>query len=268
MPRRKRRRWVRFKRKVDAVQFTGLGTQSIVFNSSDYINAAAGAQGVGSIALYGLSGLSGTDGNVLMGQNDLEMIKTNASFNDAKQVTFRSAVLDVTCKNEPVSSEDPGTQIEVDVYEYVWRPKRQTPIGTSGQSGLAALQQGFFSQATIGSGAALQPTTRGVTPFQCPEAMSWIKILKKTKFFLPVGSTFTYQIRQPKNFWFDMGDPNTFGAQENCRGRTRGLFFFVKGVPTLATASTGANLVIGCTRTYEYKVEAITDNQDAFIVAV
>lgn len=269
MPRRKRRRWVRFKRKVDAVQFSGLGMQSVVFNSADYITAAVGAQGVGSVCLYGLRGVSGTGGGVLMGQNDLYMIKSNAGYTNTQKIAFRSAVLDITCKNEPIDSEDSGTQLEVDLYEYVWRKGRPMESqSTAYGSGLSALQTGFTDQPTLGSAAALAVTTRGVTPFQCPEGMSYLKILKKTKFFVPVAGTFTYQLRQPRNFWFDMGDPSSGLDIESCAGRTRGVLIFVKGVPTLATPASGARLVVGCTRTYEYKIEGETVSRDGFIVAV
>lgn len=265
MPRRKRKRWVRFKRKVDAVQFSGLGMQSVVFNQADYIAAADGVQGVGSVCMYGLLGSSGTaSSGVFLGQRDLVNIVNTGNFNSGDKLMFRSACLDVTCKNEPAEGSE-ATQAEVDVYEYVWRKTRNVVAGARSAKGM--LEEGLVNAGPIGTAFQLTMATRGLTPFQIPEAMSYLKILKKQKFFVPAGGTFTYQIRDPKNFWFDCGDA-TNGATpvENCRGRTRGLIFFVKGVPTLTTAASALNLVIGCTRTYEYKKEDVTSVNDGFIV--
>lgn len=257
MPRRKRVRWVRFKKRVDAVQFSGLGMTSIVFNDSDVIATTSPNQNMGTICLYGLTGASGTDTpSQILGQNDLAKIASAGSYSADEKLMFRSGVLDVTARNQSES----GGQIECDVYEYVWRRKSQMA------SGKAALVAGFTASGVYGLTPPLAITTRGTTPFQNSEAMSYMKILKKTKFFLGENQTFTYQIRSPQNWVFDCGDISVVGQLvEQQLGRTRGLLFVVKGVPTVNSAAPSVELALGVTRTYEFKVEGETANRTGFI---
>jgi len=257
MPRRQKKRWLAFKRKVKAVDKDHMGTNVAVMNDSDVLIATNGSQVVGSVCLYGLTGQSGFPNGVgaLMGQNDLARIRTQTPLTDADKIEFRSGVLDITARN---TGED---QIECDVYEYSWK-KFENSGSASG-----ALNNGFVAANQLGANKVFVDT-RGSTPFQCPEGMSYLKIWKKTKFFVPVDGTFTYQMRNPKNWVWDAGDVTRAGdgTSEQHR-RCRGLLIYVKGVPVQPSAPEDpppvwpiARLTVGCTRTYTWKQEGEKDN--------
>ena len=110
MPRRKRKRWTRFIRKVDAVAERNLGSRTVVFNvTTSWTNQVAGLQDVGYCALYPASSPTASGGVTIM--NDLAQIGTfeNVNLNPtaadgstiwaSTKIIFKSAVLDITFRN-------------------------------------------------------------------------------------------------------------------------------------------------------------------------
>lgn len=260
MPRRKRKQWTRFVKKVDAANHRGLGTQSIVFNASDTLSWPVGTQGFGSVALYGLFGGQSLD-TIGMGTADLNKIVGGLGYQINEKIMFRSAVLDVTFTNTGVPGED-GSNVEVDVYEYVW--KKQNVSGSA--------QQLYFQAAantpTLPGALGLLPTSRGATPFQFPEASQFLKVLNKKKYLLPVGASATYQVRDPKNRIFDCGTAfvGETGAREGLIGWTKGIIIIAKGIANLAGTDPLGGITVGCTRTYSFKKEDVEGNNDGFLL--
>lgn len=76
-----------------------------------------------------------------------------------------------------------------------------------------------------------------------------MKILKKTKYLVPVGQAFTYQMRDRKNRVLtndDVADYNSFAK----RGWTKGFFFVCKS--TVGDTEGDGACKIGVTRTYRF----------------
>lgn len=208
------------------------------------MSAAAGFQAVSEIVLYGIKGTADT-------HNDIATIMATfgaAADQERKKILFYSAVLDTTITNV---SELSGVA-EVDVYEFVFR-KAITDDNWLDRATLAMQDQETMSTMltyTIG--------TRGWTPFQACLALKYIRILKKTKFFIGNGQAITYQMRDPSNRWYsgqDLSDPITIWP-----GKTKGIIIIGKGLIDGAGVGTACNLAVGYTKSYNFTVQ---ENENA-----
>lgn len=247
MPYKRRRRWVKFSRRVSAVMQKDIATRTVVFNgavdtSGDIVSNATD-QGVAEVMLYGFRG--DADAFYVQGAQDLSRVLTALQLSGNSKIRFKSGVLDLTARSI-------NQNIELDVYEVMCR--RTQNFGTL----KAALAQGFSdTPVPPGASTGLSLLRRGVTIFDCPKGIkiSGARVMKKTKYFLPVGNTMTYQIRDPKNRYFNTD--SLIGANGdvgfNRPGMTRVVFFVWKAVPG-STATPPAQLTIGATRKYAYTI--------------
>jgi len=234
MPKRRKRRWRKFKKRVNYVIDSALGTRSIIRNGSQTqsITDGSGNQTYLEATLYGIKG-SGL-------HDDVYKIFQTFGTDDqlrGRLIRFKSAVLDITVVNK--SAESQGA--EVDVYEYYVRKSfPEADVGT--------LLDGVLADAVTPVMSAMvtfNKETRGFTPFQAPAALKYIKIKKKTKYFLASGQTFTYQIRDARNRVFNgeyVNDSQPFRG-----GWTKGLLITGKAV---AGGTGNVSLAMGITKTY------------------
>jgi len=259
MPAWKRRNWKRFTRKVEAVAERKKGTASIVFNTVKREAITDGLQRMYGITLFGYRGTAvlGPDAY----DRDLYEISLSTKPGDGASVTsfnrkihFRSAVLDITFRNVHTTNA-----VELDLYE--WECRKDCPFNrlidliTNAQSDPLAL--------TMTGVGGLTHDDVGVTPFQIPAALKYISILKKTKVFIPISGTATYQIRKAKNRWWSTTEiddkPNHFAK----RGWTVGIWMVQKGVPGMVgvtpNRALSSDVVASITRTYCLKT---IDNQE------
>jgi hypothetical protein len=225
-----------------------IATQIALRNSSvnQTIAAGAGTQAYFAVALKGNHGSA--DNNSVVGMQDLALISskdTTGSLNTStKAFILSSAILDITFTNT-------GTiPVEVDVYT-VQAKRSQNHLA----SPVAEQSAAEASTVTIGTGSALDLTTRGATPFDFP---LWSRygnsILKKQKFFVtPSGGTFTYQMKDPRNHYIRTLDMAVGNAVDySHKNITQYLYFVVKKVA--GYDATSAAFVCGATRRYAYKI--------------
>lgn len=254
MPRYKKKRWVGFVKKTNAVNLSKLGTKSIVFN--DVFGEATASplfQYAHCVALYGYAGSPDNATNEI-GWQDVRRIGNNdiTTDNYTEKFVFSSAILDTTFHNTGT------TKLEVDVYEIMC---------TGRNHGASWLQDYIVVQSATGAidgvGTSLNLQQRGVTPFEFGGLSKLgYKIAKKTKFFSGPGEVFTYQMRDAKNRWVNGYDLYRFsaGSVGVHHKMTKCLVFIAKSVPGTPADQNG-NYSIGCTRTYKYKV--LLGNSDA-----
>lgn len=232
-----------------------LGTQVAVRNATIAGNFAAGAttqQAVAS-ALYGITGNAAT--GVRNGFNDVETIlDADPSANEAtERVLFISGVMDITYTN---TSTVQFTQ-EVDVYVIRFKGSKG-----SGPDLVTDYNSAFSAMTNVGGTQITDFSPRGVTPFDNPVASSrGYQVLKKTKYFVSAGQTFTYQHRDPRNHWLSMSEYKFAGATESWAHPKMSicLLFIVKAVTGTPIANAGS-YSIGCTRKYAYKI--LNQNKD------
>jgi len=254
MPRRRRRQWVKFVRKVKAVVYKGLGTKTVLFNEQMVAPAAPNdQQRFVTVTLYGFMGsmdASDVTGNrdlYRIALNDPEIFKSGTGTSQVPvngKLLMGSGILDMTMTN---TSE---TAVEVDVYLIV------SGMFTNNRT----INDGFNDPNTptiAGSGNGIGLNThRGATPFDFPQVISAnkLKILSKKKYFLPVGNTATYQFRDSRNHYINCSkfheqkqpiEADKIYGPFNYPGVTKTIMIVYKSV---AGATVSAQLKIGVSR--------------------
>lgn len=252
MPARKRRTWTKFVKKVQAANERALGTKTLVYNYS-YTGSSTTANGQNFLfcSLYGCHGSAPANE---IGSNDLYTLFENAYdvTGDNNKLTFKSAVLDVTLTNTGTN------KLEVDVYVLSYWGQSAFANFNAAHSEAAAdtptmdpNSTGFFTPLTI--------FKRGVTLFDMPALIKNAKctVVKKIKYWIDVGDTVTYQIR----------DPRTHVISENqvvdnfhptLPKLTQSLFINFKPVSGSSDTS-GNTLTMGVTRKYSINSADVTD---------
>lgn len=284
MPRRRRKQWKGFVRKVNAVSERSLGSRSVVFNTAQtFQNLTTGSQGLGYCALY--SGRSSGDSfmNDLVNLSSYENIgnptaAAGITIGDTTKWLFQSAILDVTFRNTSGVLSSSGTvitldsiaKLEVDVYEII-SSREWTDNGGDKFDVTSTLTYGASITPTIGnSGTALTLALRGVTPWEIPAALSYyrLKILKKTKYFVNNGDTFTYQVRDPKRHVL-LQERMEQLATGNVPRLSRHILVIFKMVPGITVGGSDGNYVerisLGITRKYFYKIEGANEDRDKWV---
>lgn len=254
MPRYKRRRWVKFVKKVNFAVTKQLGTKTVVFNDTIQASATAGLQSFMEANLYGL--LGGVDAIGGCGARDLFTIANNDPVNLTGKLIYCSAVLDITFINATTTETNPNSAVaEVDVYEVYYKGQR---FGYDYFQDMLA--DGFNDTSNINAGTPLTLATRGVTPFECPEGITKGKfvIFKKTKFLLGRAQTATYQVRDSRQHTIGKDEAIGTSATIAKPGWTKTIFFIVKSV----VSSDAVVVQAGCTRKYSYKVLEQSNDAD------
>lgn len=258
MPYRRKKGWIAFSRKVRAVMQKDMGTKTAVFNgsvgpTSGFLGDNATQQGYAEVALYGFKGVA--DGLGTQGFQDMQKLYSGST--TPENIRFKSAVLDITARSL-------NRNVELDVYDITCRK-------TINHNALSAvLIDGFSAMPNLpGAATGITLTQRGVTIFDCPDGikLGGIKVHKKMKYFLPTGSTMTYQIRDPRNRYFNGDDiTQTEAVGFNKPGMTRILFFIWKALPGEPNAGSGdwAQMQIGTTRKYSWTVLEENASADRF----
>lgn len=285
MPSSKKKPWKRFVRKVHAVSEKSLGAQTVVFNTSvESLNVTPNQHAFGTVALY-------SNKSTFTHLNDVYRIQqrhksasgstsakaiadqgVTANVNDTSMFLFQSGVMDCTFRNisgNSVSSTlNSELTLEVDVYELAWNSPSNDRNDGEMNSIVDVFTRGFAATSSIGQqGDGMEITQRGVTPFECPQGLSQykVKILKKTKYFLPNNGQFTYQIRDPTRHKMS-GEKIDDRPGCNIPGVTKWLFYIAKTLPGIVLDDDKAEILrVGVTRKYMYKIRGEPSRRDYYV---
>lgn len=276
MPRFKKRRWKAFRRKVNAIAEKELGSRTVVFNNTvQFQETTPGLQVHGTLALYPqfsteahLADLS----TLVNWENDgNSTAAAGETIDETTKFIFQSGVLDMTIRNTSNDGSDPASilsdyAMEVDVYEMTMkRTAMDGPTSLNNLRSVFAVGEADTKKLDAAP-IALQVIRRGCTPWDVPATLSryGLKILKKTKLFLPSGGTATYQIRDPKRHVAPMAAlRDSLGF--NKPGWTRIVYLIAKPVVSLPVDLDHIpELSVGVTRKYLYKIEGMNDTRDGF----
>lgn len=284
MPPRKKRIWRKFVKKVNAVSEKELGTRTVVFNHQTTSTVTNNTlQALSQKTLYGNSSTNSWN-NDLKQIGNLENVGNptaadDATIDDTTKFIFQSGVLDITMCNRSTRRDDmlvesPASEakLEVDLYELTVRKSARDATGNFNNI-ISLIQDGELAQTIAGTTAAggqgMDLDLRGVTPFDLPMSLGryGIKILKKTKYFIPNGDTVTYQIRDPGRHVFTRREL-TQAEGFNKPGVTRVVLLIAKMIPGLlvgtAAGTYQCRITCGFTRKYMYKIEGINETRDAY----
>jgi len=284
MPRKRRKRWASFVKKVGAVEERQLGTRTVLFN--DQLSQTSGATTGQNSLTVGLYGFVNSTAGWLNDMNQIGQLENEsnptanagATINNNSKIVFTSAIMDITLRN--VSTFRSGGEdnlasdaaLELDIYE-VYLRKEAGDIGGVGAFETISDMLNRYDEAEIGgTGTGIAISDRGASPFELGSALSrcGIKILKKTKFFIPNGQTITWQTRDPKRHVCRYGDLETNDGWIK-PGWTRANFLIYKLVPGLPVGTTDgtykAQISCGMTRKYAYKVEGFNEPRERLLGA-
>lgn len=269
MPRRKRQKWRSFVKKVKAAT-TDNGNISFVYNGTlgQITNNVVGGtkqQGLAAFHLYGRNA-TGKANNEVGGLDMLQIVtdlrnSTEDPILTSTKIQFTSAVLDITFTNISDNTQYEGA-LEVDVYHIAYPMKKEYVVNGL----IAALNAGSIQtsqlQTTIPKVTINQ---RGVTPFGIGQAVSvsGLKILRKTKYFVPRGDSFTSQIRDPFNRTID----NERLVDKACfyiPGWTQTLFIIAKPADLIADDAT-FSFTVGATRSYNVTYEGLHEDKSRYL---
>lgn len=281
MPAKKRKRWARFIKKVNAVDERELGTRTVLFNDTivtRYTNPVQ--QGCLTVGLYTFKNASRgwLDDLNQIGQLENEGNPTaaaGATIDKNSKIMFHSSVMDMTIRNTSelqtaagIYALDAQAAIELDVYDIILGENTQDSVDT--YTSLSELLNGNDDKEIGGTGTGIEIQDRGATPFELPSNIGRfkLKVLQKTKYFVPNGQTITLQERNPKRKVIRYGELETNDGF-NKRGWTRFKFLIYKAVPgvTVGTAvgTFRMSITVGLTRKYMYKVEGFNEPRERLL---
>jgi len=258
MPRRKRKRYVKFVKRIRSVLYKDLAPQYQMFRSFITGNLANGTQGVFSAGIYGENGVPATSND--MGISDLFQLDTETGVTTLlNSWDLRSAVLDIEITNLPTALFT-GTQT-VDCYEIICR-KAVTTQGAAAIVGPAdCFNKGFALQNLLGANTALGSTTPGVTPFQCKLFTSHFKILKKTRVLLSPGQATHFMYRDTKKRQYIYEN----ASRPVCApGWYHGFLFIIQGVCDIGNFATATSYSCTAQRYYTYAVNSQNEVQAGY----
>jgi len=243
MPYRKRKRWTSFVKKVHAANERQLGTKTLVYSVQvTGTTSAVGGQNWQFCSLYGVNG-SGASSE--KGATDLYQIFQQAydAALENQKLTFKSAVLDLTLTNTGTN------KLEVDLYHLsYWGSPALTSFNATHNEAVNDTPTmdpngtAFFGPLSLAK--------RGVTPFDIPALMKLGKftIVKKVKYWIDVGDTITYQIRDAKTHV--ISESSVLESNKFAQAKlTQSLYINFKPVAGAAETE-GNSLTMGVTRKY------------------
>lgn len=265
MPRYKRRRWVRFMKKVAAVQLKQAGLKTVVFNSRSTVSTAPGFQNVFCLGLYGVNGtVDGGNGFRVHGWNDIYRIFKNdpdivqsgavpGNVPVSGKLQFGSGVLDFTLRNL-----DPGIEAEVDIY-YGYFYKDDDAAQAKADTNPIRRYEFATADVIRAGNSATNISERGNTLFDKPAGISecGYHVTKKVKMLLAPGQSTFIQHRDPKNHMIDWTNVKDVGYAK--RKLTFGIWIVFKPSVT-ASDDAVSTLSVGVTRKYSYAI--VEDNVD------
>lgn len=266
MPKAKKKRWVKFSRKVRAVIHKNLGKGTLVRNSAgNGFNWKPSVDLVGFFGpqTWGMATLLGSAGSTSItgythGQDDLnELFKSeNQDLLKMSKVVISSAILDITLSARFAGANT--VPLEIDVYHVMcYGPGQRT---TGGPCDLYTVMKDTYAMPNQNPDSFPRTTGlgRGETLFDIPgllKTQQW-KILKKTKMFVNAGSQITYQHRDSKDHVI-RGETMFLNAATNTmqlKGITQHIIFCAKPIIGYSWVENTPLFEFGVTRKYSYRI--------------
>lgn len=262
MPRRKRRAWKKFTKKVNAVVNKQLGLKKHLFSHVTRDSAPTGSTYYGNAMLYtpdarvnDLSADMGTFFREMFPAAVFDNMNVFGVADAQKVIRFESAQLEVTWRN--VGSNP----VIIDLY-YV-KCRRDFGLTSSdvlnninGIFVLGFQKQGLVEDLEDNStpfSTGQLATQYGTTPFQSPLFCQHYKIYSKRKITIAPGNTVSKTLKDPKNRYINSGEQRASICKRN---QTHGYFWQFYGVPGLGedlpVHCTSADIITSVTKKYAY----------------
>lgn len=256
MPRRKRKRWTSFKKKVMHIATNLTGLKQSVWTHTQQVTSPADTQTFidnhVAMSLY-----SGATGNYDHMQNLYTLARTiNAGTNPNQKLVVSGWLVETQIVNQA------ATTAYIDMY--YWRAKKDVPNTAFGSfAALWAESLADTDTIVLPGVTALTVDDYGVTPFQGIQLAKSVRIWKKTRVKLAPGGVTQIETRSGRNYYRNQSfdEDYTMG-----RGVTEGVFMVTYGIPTnVNVKATSVDLRVTSNYNYSWRLiqdsRALTSNQ-------
>lgn len=185
MPRRKRKAWKKFTKKVRHVELQAQPLQVYTYESTQNLTSAAN-QGQVFSRICGGTTLTGNDEiyQIFQGAYNVANVAACAPY----KIYIKSICMDIQMTNTG------SYPIIVDVYTIQCRSKFASAVDVG-----AHLVNSWNELQSPAGGGSVTTSKTALTPFDAPNFCSYWKILKKKEYIIGSNNTVTLQLRNPKN---------------------------------------------------------------------
>lgn len=247
MPRRRRRRWLSFKKKVDFISDKKHGLKSWIVTQPETFTATQDTSNMFVEELFSIDGDTnhkdvGDIARAILGDtvfNNEYSVSGSSGINTSKAISFESANMEVTMTNTGAN----GAIVEVYHFQCRKDARQFATPGYNNPGGYYVV--GFNKTSTPSDPDTLNDpdpvvsdpltfSTVGTTPFQCPLFCSHFQIIKREKFTVPAGSSIQKSLRIPKNRSLNVNNLRSLNCK---RGWTEGFLFQFQGLPGSVTGT-------------------------------
>lgn len=258
MPRKKKKQWRKFTKRVQAVQLKGSGSQFLVNLRQQRVlsNVNGGKQTFTSIhtacGLTGLGGAGGTDDFLTIAQRVVAASQVPGVALDNVKFVVSGWMVETQIVNN-------GTNTAY-IDMYYWRASKKVPqfMDATQVSAANIFEKGFSDMAANfpGGGSSLDAFDYGATPYQNPQFSRTMKIWKKTRVKLAPGGVTQVETRSGKNYFRTWSIDEDYGM-DTC---TEGIFMITYGIPGAVqppnpiNTSTPVDLSFSTNANYTYKI--------------
>lgn len=251
-PRRRKKRWVRFVRKVKHVVSKGLAPQFNVLVKTVTVSAIAGSQGSTDIfTVLGSNGNSHTNDMSYLFDRAFATIIPNTSIGGQTKQSLRIQVTGWMA--ECVVVNYGLTLVYLDCY--YWRTKKNYKSEGLGVKDLWTNSLGNVDANIVPTGTETKLTIDdyGVTPFQGPTFVKHCEIWKKTRVKIPSQGTAQFVLRSGRDHYRSWSFDQDFALLQ---GATEGILFVQYGAPTeLVPITSGSGLRYTLNTNYTWRVQ-------------
>lgn len=192
---RRRRRWIRFTKKVQAVARDDLPTQVVFRTSSNVLAtaAAANSQNHTSYSLYGGDGAGGSWDDLLTLFTDSLAVAPAGTIASALELFMKTAHIEITMRNIAGSNT-----AKVDIYTI----KFKDDIDAASYNSVSSIfSNTITAYPTLGgTTTALNAAIRGVTPFMAPMFGTMCTIVSVKSYILAAGEVGTFKYVDKHHF--------------------------------------------------------------------
>lgn len=249
MPYRRKRRWIRLKRSVNAVIDKRLATNVLHLRrvNPTVITAPSGGQGAVHVVMFDASIRAEISDAVDRMEPIMPGVETPAAGHNKHAVV--GWIMNTIIRN---TTAEP-TVAYLDVYYF--RTKRDVPLvefANMGTMWVDGFNINMYNEATAPKGSPLDHSDLGVTPWANPAMRKFLDIYMKKRIRLGAGQDTELSLRSSKTIY---NNGEIFQDQKSfIRGVTQGMLIVFHGGPTTITNAESVQLTASTTRTVYYKM--------------
>lgn len=256
MPYRKKRRWIRLKRSVNAVIDKRLATNVLHLRDvNPQVRSSATAQGQsGEQRAFGstftmFDYVSRQEISAAVNRMQPEMPGVDAPVDGYNKYVVVGWMMNIIIRNVT----DTPSIAYLDCY--YWRAKRDVPsVEFADMENMWAngFDYNMWNTAPVPKGSPLDYSDVGATPWANPAMRKFVEIYKKTRIRLGQGQDTELSLRSSRS-WYNNGEAFN-DAKSMIRGVTQGILVVFHGGPNKVTNAEIVQLSASRTRTVYYKV--------------